>query len=345
MKNVNSFTGFAFTLNKRRSRRKTRHTVLATASILALAGLTACGGGEESADDFPSDTIEFIIPYAAGGSTDVSLRLMTDIAEDSCGTNFIASNQTGSAGAVGFSATANAQPDGYTVGATANEISILHQLGVADVKPEDVKGVMRYALNPHAIFVPVDSPYESIDDVIEAAQNGETINVATPGTGSAAHLSLEGMALEADIPGAFTNVPFDGDATALQAVMGGNADMIMMTMGTALPQVEAGVIKAIAVAGEERLDELPDTPTLYESGVDWESGAHLGLAVPPETPDDIVDVLNSCLHEAIQDDRFVDGMADQDLTISHLPPAEFEAYLSDLEEQFGTIIDEAEISG
>ncbi|GAA2033589.1 tripartite tricarboxylate transporter substrate binding protein [Yaniella flava] len=324
-------------------RRKVGRLGLAGSAIFALAALTACGDNG-NADEFPSDTVELIIPYAAGGSTDVSLRLMADIAEETCGTTFIASNQTGSAGAVGFSATSNAEPDGYTVGATATELSILHQMGVADIAPEDLKGVMRYALNPHVMFVPADSPYDSIDDVIDAAENGETINAATPGTGSAAHLSLEGLALEADIPGAFTNVPFDGDATALQAVMGGNADLIMMTMGTALPQVEAGAIKAIAVAGEERFDELPDTPTLIESGVDWETGAHLGLAVPPETPDETVDVLHECLHEAIQDDRYVEGMADQNLAIDHLPPAEFEQYLQDLEEQFGAIIEEAEIS-
>ncbi|MGO1184299.1 MAG: Bug family tripartite tricarboxylate transporter substrate binding protein [Micrococcaceae bacterium] len=328
---------------KARSRRWTK-TGIAGSAVLAVSAFTACGG-EESADEFPSDTIEFIIPYAAGGSTDVSLRLMSNIAEETCGTNFIASNQTGSAGAVGFSATSNATPDGYTVGATATELSILHQLGVADITPGDLKGVMRYALNPHVIFVAADSPYETIEDVVEAAENGDTINVATPGTGSAAHISLEGLALEAGIPGAFTNIPFDGDGTALQAILGGNADMIMMVMGTALPQVEAGAIKPLVVASEERLDALPDTPTLLESGIDWETGAHLGLAVPPETPDEIVAVLDECLHEALEDERFVDGMAEQNFTIDYLPPAEFEQYLQDLEEQYGAVIEETGISG
>lgn len=317
---------------------------LVSSAMLALVGLAGCGG-DESAEDFPSDTIEFIIPYAAGGSTDVSLRLMADIAEETCGTNFIASNQTGSAGAVGFSATASANPDGYTVGATANEISILHQLGVADVTPEDLKGVMRYTLTPHVIFVPADSPYDTMEDIMEAARNGETINVATPGTGSAAHLSLEGLAIEGDIAGAFTNVPFDGDATALQAVMGGNADMTMMMVGTGLPQVEAGTIKPIAAASEERLDELPDTPTLHEAGIEWESGAHLGLAVPLETPDEIIEELHECLHQAIEDERFVEGMDDQNFHINHLPPTEFEAFLADLEEEYANTIDEAGISG
>lgn len=326
------------------SRRKLTRLGLAGSAVFALTALAACSG-DESADEFPSDTIEFIIPYSAGGSTDVSLRLMADIAEETCGTDFIASNQTGSAGAVGFTATSNAEPDGYTVGATANEISFLQQLGVTEVSPDDVKGVMRYALNPHVMFVPADSSYDSVDDIVNAAESGETINAATPGTGSAGHISLEGLALEMGTPGAFTNLPFEGDATALQAVLGGNADLIFMTMGTALPQVEAGELKPIAVAGEERLEELPDTPTFSESGVDWQTGAHLGLSVPPDTPDETVEVLHECLHEAIQDERFEEGMADQNFTIDHLPPQEFETYLSELEEEYGAIIDEAEISG
>lgn len=317
--------------------RRLRRMGTAGVAVLALLGTSACGGGEE---EFPSGTIEMIIPYAAGGSTDVSLRLMSSIAEDTCGTDIIASNQTGSAGAVGFTATANAEPDGYTVGATATELSILHQLGITEVSPDDLEGVLRYALNPHVIFVPEDSPYQSIEDLITAAEAGETINVATPGSGSAAHLAVEGLALDAGVPGAFTNLPFDGDASALQALVGGQADMVMMVMGTALPQVEAGRIRPLAVASEERLEKLPDTPTLMESGIEWTSGAHLGLAVPLETPPERIEALDECLHEAIESEEFQQGMAEQNFTVDYLPPEEFEAYLQELEERYGRVIDE-----
>lgn len=326
----------------RRSGRSWARGGAAGFAVLSLLGITACGSGGAE-DEFPSETIEMIIPYAAGGSTDVSLRLMSSIAEETCGTNVIASNQTGSAGAVGFTATSNADPDGYTVGATAHELAILHQLGVAEIAPDDLKGVLRYTLNPHVIFVPEDSPYETMDDLIAAAEAGENINVATPGTGSAAHLSLEGFAVEAGLEGAFRNIPFDGDGTALQALVGNQADMVMMVAGTGLPQVENGRIRPLAVAGEERLDILPDTPTLIESGVDWESGAHLGLAVPKETPDERVEKLNQCLREAIESEEFQSGMAEQNFNIAYLPPAEFEAYLAELEELYGEVIENADL--
>lgn len=310
-----------------------------------LLGTTACGGGASGGgEDFPSESIEIIIPYAAGGSTDVSVREMASIAEDTCGTDVIASNQTGSAGAVGFTATANAEPDGYTVGATATELSYLYQLDLTQVSPEDLKGVMRYALNPHVYFVPSDSPYESIDDLISAAEDGQNINAASSGTGSVYHLAVAGMALEAGVPDQFTNLPFDGGAAAVQAVMGGQADMTTVVLSEAISQVESGRLRPLAVAGEERIEAISDTPTLQESGIEWTSASHLGLAVPVDTPDDRVQTLNECLREAIETEQFQQSMQEQNLTLDYLPPDEFDQYLRDLSDQYGRVIEEVGIT-
>lgn len=312
---------------------------------IAVLGTTACsGGGSGSGEDFPSESIEIIIPYSAGGSTDVSVREMARLAEDTCGTNIIASNQTGSAGAVGFTATANAEPNGYTIGATATELAYLYQLDTTQVSPEDVKGVMRYALNPHVFFVPADSPYETIDDAISAAEDGQNINVATSGTGSVYHLAFAGMALEAGVPEQFTNLPFDGGSAAVQAVIGGQADMTVTVLNEGISQVESGRLRPIAVAAEERLDEISETPTLMESDIDWTSASHLGLAVPSDTPDERVQTLYDCFLEAIESEEFQQSMEEQSLTIDTLPPQEFDQYLADLSDRYGRVIDEVGIT-
>lgn len=308
----------------------------------ALLGVVGCGGGGQ-AEKFPSDTIEMIIAYDPGGSTDVSVRKLGSVAEDTCGTNVIASNQTGSAGAVGFTATANAKPDGYTVGATASELSFLHHLGITEVSPDDVRGIMRYALNPHVFFVPADSPYETIEDLISAAKDGETINVASSGTGSVYHLAFAGMALEAGVLDQFVNVPFDGGAPAVQAAIGGEVDMVTVVLNEAAPQVDSGRLRALAVADEERLKALPDVPTLKEKGIDWTSASHLGIAVPKDTPDDVLQTLSKCYKEAFDTDEFQDFMASQNLTTAYLPPKEFDGYLQELSEQYGKVIDAAGI--
>lgn len=315
------------------------------ATGIAVLGASACGGGGSgSGEDFPSESIEIIIPYSAGGSTDVSVREMARLAEDSSGTNVIASNQTGSAGAVGFTATANAEPDGYTVGATATELAYLYQLGTTQVRPEDVKGVMRYALNPHVFFVPSESPYETIDDVISAAEDGENINVATSGTGSVYHLAFAGMALEAGVPEQFTNLPFDGGSAAVQAAIGGQADMTVTVLNEGIAQVESGRLRPVAVAAEERLDQIPDTATLMERDIDWTSASHLGLAVPNDTPDERVQTLYDYFSEAVESDEFQQSMQEQSLTIDTLPPEEFDQYLADLSDRYGRVIDEVGIT-
>lgn len=316
---------------------------LASAALLGVAGCGGSGGGGQA--DFPSDTIEMIIPYDAGGSTDVSVRTLASQAEDTCGTNVIASNQTGSAGAVGFTATANAKPDGYTVGATATELAYLYQFGITEVRPKDFKGIMRYALNPHVYYVPADSPYKTIDDVISAAEDGKTINVATSGTGSVYHLAFAGMALEAGVPDQFVNVPFDGGAPAVQAAVAGEVDMNVSVYQEAASQVESGRLRPLAVAAEERVKAIPEVPTLKEKGIDWTSASHLGLAVTAETPDDVVKTLGDCYKEAFDSKKFQQAMKEQDLALSYLPPKEFDKYLQQLSDQYGKVIEEVGIQG
>lgn len=324
-------------------RRRAARSVGAAVAATGVLATAACGGGGGEAEEFPSETIEMIIPYAAGGSTDVSIRQMASIAEETCGTEIIASNQTGSAGAVGFTATANAEPDGYTVGATATEIAYLQELGFTDIGPDDIKGVMRYALNPHVFFVPADSPYQTMEDLIAAAEDGETITAASSGTGSVYHLAVAGLGLAAGVPDQFRNLPFDGGAAAVQATIGGQADLTAVVLNEAISQVEAGRLRPLAVASDERLEALPDVPTLQELGIDWNSSSHLGLAVPAETPDERVQTLDDCLHQAIESEEFQTAMAEQNLSLDYLPPEEFETYLQDLQERYTEVIEEVGI--
>lgn len=325
-----------------RGRKARSLLMLTSASAVAALTFTACGS--ESAEEYPSDTIEMIVPYSAGGSTDLTMRRLGDIAEETCGTGFIVSNQTGAAGTVGVSAALNGTPDGYTISATAADLILPHQLGIADISMDDARGVLRYALNDRAVFVPADSPYESIDEIFEAAESGTTITVATPGSGSEAHLSGVGIAQEYGLTDQFNFLPFDGDATALQAVAGNQADMTLISIGTGVSQVEGGLVNAIATLSEERSDVLPDTPTAIESGIDWAVPAPLGIVIAAETPDEIVEKLNSCLGEAVESDEFRETMETQNLNIDYLPGDEFEEYMLELEAFYGDIIEEADLA-
>lgn len=317
-------------------------------AALALV-LVACGGGggetqaggEGDGDEFPSEQIEMIVPWDAGGGTDQTARQLAAAAEETCGTDIIVSNQTGSTGAVGHQAAADAEPDGYTVGVATVEIAMVNHLGVAQITPEDVQGVMQYNFDPAAVSVAADSPIQTIDDFVEATKSSDPMRVATSGTGSIWHIAAAGLAQEAG--GEITNVPFDGAAPAIQAVLGGQVEATTASGAEVAPQVEAGKLRPLAVMGEESIDILPDTPTLKEEGIDWTSGAWRGLVVANDTPQDRVQTLNECYKEAYDSESFQKFMEENGFGLVYKPADEFESFMDEEYENYGDIIESLNI--
>ena len=313
---------------------------LGSAIILTLGLAAACGGGGGEGgggEEFPSEQIELIVPWEAGGGTDQTARQLASAAEDPCGTNVIVSNQTGSTGAVGHQAAADAEPDGYTVGIATAEVAMVNHLGVAQITPEDITGVMQYNFDPAAITVGANSPYQTIDDFISAGRSGETIRIGTSGTGGIWHISAAGMAEE--VGADYTYVPFDGAAPAIQAVLGGQIEATAASGAEVAPQVEADQLRPLAIMGEDRVDVLPDTPTLQEQDIDYTSGTWRGLAVPNDTPDERVQTLNECFREAYESPEFQEFMDQNGFGLVYKPADEFEQFMNEEYERFGSVIE------
>lgn len=148
---------------------------LAVALGLSLSGCVTSDIDGESADDFPSSTIQMIVPWSAGGGTDLMTRKLASLAEKTCGARIIVSNQTGAAGATGHQAMVDAKPDGYTLGTTTTEIAILKHLGGAEFTPEGVEGITQFSANPALLAVPADSPYTSFEGLLDAVKAGEQV--------------------------------------------------------------------------------------------------------------------------------------------------------------------------
>ena len=317
--------------------------LLISASSLVLIGLVACGGGGgggggDQAEDFPSERIEMIVPFDAGGGTDQTARQLATAAETTCGTQVFVTNQPGSSGAVGFQAVANAQPNGYTIGLATAELAIINHFGVSPITPKDVRGVMQYNFDPAALTVAADSPYTTIDEFLSAAQDGQTLRIGTSGTGSIWHISYAGMAQEAEVP-LMTNVPFDGAAPAIAALLGGQVEATSASAVEAAPQIESGELRPLVVMSEERLSIVPDTPTLQEEGIDWSSGAWRGLVVPKGTPDEQVQTLNDCFREAYESPEFTEFMETQGFGMEYRPAEEYDAFMSDEYQRFGELVE------
>lgn len=310
-------------------------------AALPLVAVAACGvkAEEGAAEDFPTKTIEIIVGFDAGGSTDVNTRALAAAAEDACGTNIIISNQPGGSGAIALDALRNATPDGYTLGTTPTEISALDHMGLSDVTYEDFAPVLRFILDPHGFFVTPDSPYQSINDVITAAQNGQRIRIATSGPASPYAITFQDVARATGVTGSLVNVPFTGDAQAIPAVLGGEVDMLVTNASNVIGQVDSGGLKPLALAGAERIDAMPDTPTLIEEGIDVEGGSIYGLAAPAGTPAEHVQILSDCFGEAFESQGFQDFLQTQNSNGSYLNASDFKEYLGGEYERYGTLLD------
>lgn len=325
---------------------RVRRTYVATAALATVA-VTGCaqesGTGAGAADDFPSKPISIVVPFSAGGGTDLTARGLDGPAEEACGTDITVSNVEGGAGAVGMEQVAEANNDGYTLGVATSSTMMGAHYGTSQVTPDRFRGIMHYNLDFVALSVAANSPYKTIDDFLAAAENGEELTVATSGAGSITELAFMGMTDAAGVP-KLTNVPFDGGSAAITAVMGNQADAVSATAGEQFQQIDSGKLRPLVSMSDERLDFLPDTPTLQEKGIDWSLGVWRGLVAPADTPDDVVDHLSECFGEAIEDEEFQAFMEKQNFDVVFMGADEWDTYLNDEFERYGETIERMGLS-
>lgn len=305
--------------------------LLATTSAAAFA-LPA------SAADFPAEPIRIVIGFAAGGSTDTNTRALANAAEQVCDADIVISNQPGGSGVVALETVRNSEADGYTVATTPTEISALKHLGLSDVTHEDFQGVMRFILDPHGFFVRSGSEYTSIEDVISAAKDGTKIRIATSGPASPYAVTFQDVARATDVSGQFVNIPYQGDALAIPAALSGEVDLIVTNASNVVGQVESGDLVPLGVATDQRIDVMPDAPTLTELGIEVTGGSIYGLAVPQGTPEDRVAALNDCFKKAFESESFQSFIGKTGVNPAYLGADEFEAYLADEYSRYGELL-------
>ncbi|MFC7404196.1 Bug family tripartite tricarboxylate transporter substrate binding protein [Georgenia alba] len=320
-----------------RSTRAARLTV-AGLSVVSLTAVAACGVSA-SEEEFPSEQIEIIVPWDAGGGTDLGTRQLAAAAEETCGVGMVVSNQTGGAGATGHQAMADAEPDGYTVGTATIEVTILEHLGSADVTPEDLQGVLQFQSATSVVAVPADSPYQTFADLLEAARSGEELRVATNGTGGIWDIAAAQLAEAAGFEWA-ERVPMDGGPGMVQATLSGDTQVLTPSGAEILAQVESGELRVLAVMGDERMDVYPDAPTLAEEGIDLEAANWFGIVAPDGVPQDRVQALSDCFHEAAQTPEFEEFMDNQGFRIVLQQADDFEAFMDEQYERHGDLTEE-----
>jgi tripartite-type tricarboxylate transporter receptor subunit TctC len=317
--------------------RRSTHLLTAGAAVAATAlALSACTGGQNAGgeDEYPSDDVTLIVQAAAGGGSDLTSRALSNELEPILDTSIVVENRPGASGSTAMQYVADQEPDGYTIGFVPVEIAMLgHQ--DFDVDPVDYDFLGQIMLAPGVLVVPADSPYETLDDFVQAAQSQE-LSVANSGAGSIWEAAALGLA---ESTGAqLTPVPFDGGAPALAAAVGDQVDAAVAGSGEVSSAVNEGQVRALAIFHSERHPDLPDTPTAAEEGYDLEFGGWGGIYAPMGLPDDVRSTLESTIEEAATSDGFTETLTASGNLPVYKSADEFTEFVSSEYDRFGTIL-------
>ncbi len=271
-------------------RRKLLKLSLLALSLSATGMYTRLSFAQKS---YPDKPIKLIVPFAAGGPTDMVGRLMAHGMEKELGQNIIVENKPGGGSNIGSEFVARAKPDGYTLllGTVANatNMSIYNNLNYNTER--DLVAITQFMSSPSVLVVHPSLPINNLNELIAYAKaNPGKLSFASSGAGGSPHLAGEMLKLRAGID--LLHVPYKGASPALNDVLGGNVSMGFMTAAGALPSINAGKLRPIAVAGLERLPQLPNVPTMGEAGIaDFEVSSWNGLFAPAGTPPAILQKL------------------------------------------------------
>ena len=282
---------------------RARSVLAFSLAVVAALAATAKAG----AADYPTRPIKLVVPYAAGGPTDVLGRLVGEYLGRDLKQAVIVENKAGAQGAIGAEAVARSEPDGYTLFVTAASIIVLNPMLYRKLPYDPVKDFRMLALItdlPVVMEVHPSVPAKNVAEFVAyARQNPGKINFGSAGTGGTIHLAGEMFKQMAGID--MVHVPYKGAGPALTDLLSGNIQLMFDTLGTALPPVKSGLLRPLAVSSKARISDLPDVPTLVESGYpDYVVSVWYGIAAPIRLPDEIAQKISASLDRALNDEAF-----------------------------------------
>jgi len=259
------------------------------------------------AADYPSRPIKLIVPYAAGGPSDVQARIIGEYLGRDLKQTIVIENRAGAQGAIGAEMAARSEPDGYTLLFSAASVFVLNPLLYKKLSYDPAKDFRMLAVvtdQPSILEINPSVPARTVAELVAyAKQNPGKLSFGSAGTGGSAHLAGEMFKQMAGID--MVHIPYKGMAPALQDVLSGNIQVLFDSLGTALPPINAGLVRPLAVGSVKRVEQLPDLPTIAESGYpDYVTSTWYGIAAPSNLPDDVLQKLKASLDRALSDGAF-----------------------------------------
>jgi tripartite-type tricarboxylate transporter receptor subunit TctC len=308
-------------------------------TFVALAAFTAAVAAHAQA--FPSRTIRVIVPFPAGGGTDLIAREVTQKVTQSTGWTFVVENKPGAGGNLGVDTVAKSPADGYTIvlGQTSNlaiNPTLYAKMSYDSVK--DLAPILLVANAPLVMVTGTNSAHKTLADAVKAAKaRPEQLNFASPGNGTVAHLTSELFQAAASIK--MQHVPYKGAAQALTDVVSGNVDLYLGSVPTLIGQIKQGKMRALAVTSANRVDDLPDVPSINESGYKgFDAVTWFGLLAPAGTPKDVIAKLNVEFNKALSQPDLRKKLGDQGADPAGGTPEQFATLIKDDIVRWGKVV-------
>ena len=312
-----------------------------------ISAVLACSAIAAQAQTWPANPIKLIIPFPPGGGTDILSRIVSNKLAETNKWNIVADNRGGAGGTIGLAEAAKAAPNGYTM--------VMGQKDNMAVAPwlykslsfdplKDFTPVAHVAYTPVVIVTAANSRFKTLADVVNAARSApDTITYGSPGNGTTIHLAGEVLEGAANIK--LVHVPYKGSSPAMVDAISGTVDLALSSVPSALGQVKAGKLRALAVTSARRSTSLPDVPTVAESGYKgFDVSTWYGLFVPAGTPKDIVVRLNSEVNKLLETPEMKTAIHAQGAEPQAMTPEKFSVLLKSDHQGMKDIVKQAGVT-
>jgi tripartite-type tricarboxylate transporter receptor subunit TctC len=296
---------------------------------LSTALALGCLASFSSAQVWPDKPVKLVVPYAPGGTTDFSARMVAERLTQQTGKSFFVENKSGASGTIGTTMVAKSAPDGTTFLINDTTYAMLPSLfaKLPWDHANDLIPVTTLSVTPVVLVVAASSPYKIANELIEyARKNPGKLNFGSGGTGSSTHLAAEVFKKEGKL--FITHIPYKGAGDAMVGLLGNQVDLLITAAPTAVPQVQGGKVRALAITGDKQIPALPGVPTFKEVGLpSYKVSNWFGVAAPKGTPKTIIDRMQSEVAKAMSDPKLVERFSTMGARPGGMPSAEFGSFV------------------
>jgi tripartite-type tricarboxylate transporter receptor subunit TctC len=287
---------------------------------------------------YPERPLTVIVPWAAGGGTDATARIIATLLEKELGQPVNVVNRTGGSGVVGHAAIASAAPDGYTIGLITVEIGMMHWQGLTDLTGASYTPLGLVNFDPAGVQVAADAPYKSVNELVAAIKaNPGKLKASGTGQGGIWHLAIAGMLRDMKVdPASVPWVPSNGAAPGLQDLVAGGVQIAPCSLPEARSLIDAGKVKSLAVMADAPAALYPNVPTLKAAtGSSWTMGAWRGMAAPKNIPPEARDKLVAAIKKIAASKDYTDFMAQRGYGVVYQGPDDFAKYMAKSDADLG----------